>query len=142
MTSRATQPPVRLGPGPLHLGEFVSDAHQHHVGLLANHDVLFAHGLNSGLTPVPTVQDKAENSDDSTPDGIQGDDTDQQECQHHQGRATLPIAVSPRHRNSGNAEEERNGEDHPAGLGEPKPLSEPSPIAPESRHARSLGRRN
>ena len=44
----------------------------------------------------PTVQDEtANNSDDSPADGIQRDHADQQECEHHQGCAALPVAVSP-----------------------------------------------
>ena len=36
------------------------------------------------MTPEPTVQDEtANNSDDSPADGIQGDNADQQECEHH-----------------------------------------------------------
>jgi hypothetical protein len=56
------------------------------------------------MTPEPTVQDEAKNSDDSLADGIQGDYADQQECEHHQGCAALPVAVSPCYRNSGNAD--------------------------------------
>jgi hypothetical protein len=57
------------------------------------------------MTPRPTVQDEtANNCDDSPADGIQGDDADQQECEHHEGGATLPVAVSPREDNSGNAD--------------------------------------
>ena len=95
------------------------------------------------MTPEPTVHDEtANNSDDSPADGVQGDHADQQEREHHQRGAALTVAVSPCDHDSGNADQKRTGEEHPAGLGEPKPLSEPSPIAPESRHARSLGRRN
>jgi hypothetical protein len=57
------------------------------------------------MTPEPTVQDEtANNSDDSPADGIQGDHADQQECEHHEGCAALPVAVSPCDRNSGNAD--------------------------------------
>jgi hypothetical protein len=56
------------------------------------------------MTPEPTVQDEAKNSDDSPPDGIQGDYADQQEGEHHQRCAALPVAVSPCDRNSGNAD--------------------------------------
>jgi hypothetical protein len=57
------------------------------------------------MTPEATVQDEAANNSDDTPaDGIQGDQADQQECEHHQGRAALPVAVSPCDRNSGNAD--------------------------------------
>ena len=90
----------------------------------------------SRTTSEPTVQDEAANNgDDSPSDGIQGDHADQQECEHHQGCAALPVAVSPCDRNFGNAGQKRNGEEHSARLGEPKPLAEPSPIASESRHA-------
>ena len=92
--------------------------------------------MSSGTTAEPTVQDEtANNSDDSAADGIQGDHADQQECEYHQGRATLTVAVSPRDHNFGNADQKRNGEEHSAGLGEPKPVTEPPPIASESRHA-------
>ena len=86
-------------------------------------------------TPEPTVQDETNNSDDSPADGIQGDDADQQECEHDEGCAALPGAVSPCVHNSGNADWKSSGEEHSAGLGEPKPVTEPSPIASESRHA-------
>jgi hypothetical protein len=90
----------------------------------------------SGVTPGPTVQDDAANYSDNSPaDGIQGDHPDQQECEHHQGCAALPLALSPCDRTSGNADQKHNGEEHPAGLGEPKPVTEPSPIASEFRHA-------
>ena len=47
------------------------------------------------MTPEPTVQDETANkSDDSAGDGVQGDHADQQECEHHQGCAALPVAVS------------------------------------------------
>jgi len=49
----------------------------------------------SGMTPEPTVQETANNSDDSPTDGIQRDHADQQECEHHEGCAALPVAVSP-----------------------------------------------
>jgi hypothetical protein len=88
------------------------------------------------MTPEPTVQDEtANNGDDSPADGIQGDHADQQECEHHEGGATLTVAVSPRDDNSGNADQKCNGEQHSPGLREPKPSTEPSPIASESRHA-------
>jgi hypothetical protein len=88
------------------------------------------------MAPVPTVHDQtANNSDDSTADGIQGDHAGQQECEHHQGCAALPLAVSPRIHNSGDADEKCNGEEDSAGLGEPKPVSEPPPIASHSGHA-------
>jgi hypothetical protein len=95
------------------------------------------------MTPEPTVQDEtASQSDDSAGDGVQGDHADQQECEHHQGCAALPVAVSACDHNRGNAEEKRSGEEHSAGLGEPKPVTEPSPIATEPPHASSLGQRN
>jgi hypothetical protein len=57
------------------------------------------------MTPEPTVEDQAANkSDDSPADGIQGDHADQQECEHDQGCAALPVAVSPCDRDSGNAD--------------------------------------
>ena len=47
------------------------------------------------MTPGRTVEDETvSTSDDSPTDGIQGDDADQQECEHHEGCAALPIAVS------------------------------------------------
>ena len=47
------------------------------------------------MTPEPTAQDETANkSDDSAADGVQGDHAGQQECQHHQGCAALPVAVS------------------------------------------------
>jgi hypothetical protein len=57
------------------------------------------------MTPEPTVQyEAANNGDDSPADGIQGDHAAQQECEHHQRRAALPVAVSPCDRNSGSAD--------------------------------------
>jgi hypothetical protein len=94
------------------------------------------------MTPEPTVQDEASYRNDSPADGIQGDYADQQEREHHQRCAALPVAVRPCDRNSGNADQKRYGEDHPARLGEPKPVSEPSPVASEPRHASSLGQSN
>jgi hypothetical protein len=59
----------------------------------------------SGMTPEPNVQDEtADNSDDSPADGIQRDHADQQECEHHEGCAALPVAVSPCDHNSRNAD--------------------------------------
>ena len=88
------------------------------------------------MTPEPTVQDEtANNGDDSPAERIRGDDAEQQEREHHQGCATLPCAVKPRDRNSGNADQKRDREDQPAEPGEPKPPTEPSPVASESRHA-------
>jgi hypothetical protein len=88
------------------------------------------------MTAGPTVQDETANeSDDSAADGVQGDHADQQECEHHQGCAALPVAMSACDHNLGNGDEKRNGEKHPAGLGKAKPVTEPPPIASESRHA-------
>ena len=88
------------------------------------------------MTPEPTVQDEtANNSDDSPADGIQRDHADQQECQHDEGCAALPVALSACDHHSRNADQKRAGEEDSAGLGEPKPVPEPSPIASESRHA-------
>jgi hypothetical protein len=57
------------------------------------------------MTPEPTVHDEAaHNSDDSAADHIQGDHADQQECEHHQGCAALPVAVSPCERHCGDAD--------------------------------------
>jgi len=87
------------------------------------------------MTPEPTIRDEtANNSDDSPANGIQGDHADQQECQHHQGCAALPVAVNPSDHNLGPADQQCTGEEHSAGLGEPKPVTEPSPIASESGH--------
>jgi hypothetical protein len=94
----------------------------------------------SGMTPQPTVQDEAKNSDDPTADGVQGDYADQQESEHDEWCAALPVAVSPCERNSQDADGKRTREDHSAELGEPKPVTEPSPIASDSRHVFSLGR--
>jgi hypothetical protein len=56
------------------------------------------------MRPAPTVQDEtANNSNDSPADGIQRDHADQQECEHHQGRAALPVAVSACDHNCRNA---------------------------------------
>ena len=88
------------------------------------------------MPPEPTVHDETANkSDDFAADGVQGDHADQQECEHHQGRAALPVAVNASDHNPGNADEKRNGEEHSAGPGEPKPVTEPPPRASESRHA-------
>jgi hypothetical protein len=57
------------------------------------------------MTPEPTVQDDTANKSDGSPaDGVQGDDADQQECEHDQGCAALPVAVSACDRDSGNAD--------------------------------------
>jgi hypothetical protein len=93
------------------------------------------------MTAEPTAQDVAKESDDSPAERVEGDDADQQECEHHAGCAALPVAVSPSNRDLGDADQKRNGEGHAPRLGEPKPPAEPPPIASESRHASSLGRR-
>ena len=88
------------------------------------------------MTPEPTVREEtADNSDDSPAVRIQRDHADQQECEHHEGCAALPVAVSPCDHNFGDADQKCNGEEHSAGPGEPKPLTEPSPTASESGHA-------
>jgi hypothetical protein len=47
------------------------------------------------MTPGPIVQDETTNKrDDSAPDSVQGDHADQQECEHDQGCAALPVALS------------------------------------------------
>jgi len=57
------------------------------------------------MTPEPTVQDETANkSDDSATDGVQGDHAGQQECEHDQGCAALPVAVSVCDHNSRNAD--------------------------------------
>ena len=90
----------------------------------------------SGLTPEPTLRDEtANNSHDYPADGIQRDHADQQQCEHHQGGAALPVAVSPCDHDSRNADQKCNGEEHSAELGEPEPVTEPAPIGSESRHA-------
>jgi len=72
------------------------------------------------MTPETTVQDEAaDSSDDSSADGVQRDHADQQECEHHEGCAALPITVSPCDHHSRNTDEERDGKEHSAGLGEP-----------------------
>jgi hypothetical protein len=48
-------------------------------------------------------RETANNSDDSPADGIESDHTDQHECEHHEGCAALPVAVSPCDHNPGNA---------------------------------------
>ena len=92
--------------------------------------------LSSEVTPEPAVEDETANkSDDSAAGGVQGDHTGQQECEHHQGCAALPIAASACDHDRGNSDETRNGEQHPAGPGEPKPVTEPPPIASGAGHA-------
>jgi hypothetical protein len=91
--------------------------------------------LCSGLTPEPAIQDEtAHESDDSASDGVQGDHAGQQECEHHQGCAALPGAVSARDHDPDDADQKRDGEEHAAGLGEPKAVSEPPPVASEPDH--------
>jgi hypothetical protein len=53
----------------------------------------------------PTVlAETTTKSDDSAADGVQGDHADQQECEHHQGCAALPVAVSACDHHLGNAD--------------------------------------
>jgi hypothetical protein len=57
------------------------------------------------MTPDSTVRDETANkSDDSAADGVQDDHAGQQECEHHQGCAALPVAVSACDHNPGNAD--------------------------------------
>ena len=57
------------------------------------------------MTPEPTVPDETTHkSDDPAADGVQGDHADQQECEHHQGCAALPVALSVCEHNHGNAD--------------------------------------
>ena len=57
------------------------------------------------MTPGSTVQDETANkSDDSASDGVQRDHAGQQQCQHHEGCAALPVAVGPCDHNCGNAD--------------------------------------
>ena len=57
------------------------------------------------MTAGPTVQDETANkSDDSAADGVQVDHAGQQEREHYQGCAALPIAVSARDHHLGNAD--------------------------------------
>jgi hypothetical protein len=57
------------------------------------------------MTRGPTIREETANdSDDSPADGIQRDHADQQECQHHQRCATLPVAVNPSVHNRCSAE--------------------------------------
>ena len=72
------------------------------------------------MSSEPTIRGETANkSDDAPADGIQGDHTDQQECQHHQGRAALPVAVTWCDHHRGTAGEQCTGEEHPSGLGKP-----------------------
>jgi len=53
----------------------------------------------------PIVQDESANKDDdSAPDGVQSDHAGQQECEHDQGCAALPSAVSACDHNPGSAD--------------------------------------
>jgi hypothetical protein len=62
-------------------------------------------GGASGTSLEPTVQDEAANKGDDSPARcIQGDHAEQQECEHDQGCAALPVAVSPCDSNFGNAD--------------------------------------
>lgn len=55
---------------------------------------------------MPTIQDEtADDGDDSPADGVQRDHADQQECEHHEGRAALALALSPCDHDSRNADE-------------------------------------
>ena len=57
------------------------------------------------MTPEPTIRDETTNKrDDSAAHGVQGDHADQQECQHHQRCAALPVAVNPSDHNLGTAD--------------------------------------
>lgn len=88
------------------------------------------------MAPGPAVHDQTTGKrDDPAADRVQGDHADEQERDHHHGRAALPGAVSACDHSLGNADDQRNGEHHAARLGEPKPVTEPSPIASETRHA-------
>jgi hypothetical protein len=56
----------------------------------------------SGMTPEPAIRDEtANNSDDSPADEIQRDHAAQQQRQHHQRCAALPVAVNPSDHNLG-----------------------------------------
>jgi len=69
------------------------------------------------VTPEPAVQEEpANDSDDPPAEGIQGDHADQQECEHHQGRAALTVPVSPCDHDCGNADQECNGKERSPGL--------------------------
>jgi hypothetical protein len=77
----------------------------------------------------------ANDGDDATADGVQGDHTGQQERKHDERCAPFARALNVGDHHRGDADEKRPGEEHPAGLGEPKPTTEPAPIASESSHA-------
>ena len=88
------------------------------------------------MTPDVAVQDEtASKSHDSAAGRVQGDHAGQQECEHDQRCAALPVPVSACEHNLRNPDEKGSGEDHSAGPGEPKPVTEPPPIASELRHA-------
>jgi hypothetical protein len=87
------------------------------------------------VTPGLTIDETASNSDESPADGVHGDHTGQQECEHYERCAALTVAVSPCDHRCDNAEQKCTGEEHSAGLREPKPVTEPSPIASDPRHA-------
>lgn len=93
------------------------------------------------MTPADHDQ-TADSSDDDPADRIEGDHARQQECEYHQRSAPLTRAVSPGDRNLGDTNQKCNGEDDAARPGKPEPATQPAPIASESRHARSLGRKN
>ena len=60
---------------------------------------------SSGMTPESAVHDETANkSDDSASDGVQADHAGQQEREHHQRCAALPVAVSASDHNPGNAD--------------------------------------
>jgi hypothetical protein len=87
------------------------------------------------MTPGPTAQDETANkTDDPAGDGVQADHAGQQEREHHQGCAALPVAVSAGDHNLGDPDEHRNAEEHAAGLREPEPVAEPPPVASETGH--------
>jgi hypothetical protein len=95
------------------------------------------------MTPDPTAQgETACNSDDSTADGVEGNQTGQHERQDNAGCATLPVALGASEDDFRDSEEECRGEQRSSGLREPKPTAEPSPIASQQRHARILGQTN
>ena len=50
------------------------------------------------------LDETANQSEDSAADGVHGHHADQQECDYHQGRAALPVAVSACDHKPGNAD--------------------------------------
>ena len=82
-----------------------------------------------------TTDQTSDKGNGSSADGIQCDDADQHEREHHHGCAALAVAVGPCIDKSGDAHEKCNGEEDPAWLREPQSLPEPSPVASDSRHA-------